>query len=91
MACPVPHLAEDHDLRDFLEYAQIRAMDQPHHPHVDHAYEQALMALKMILEDGCESCIREAVLTLHRACGWPKRRDLCLLLVIDRLSKVVPQ
>jgi hypothetical protein len=88
MPCPVPHLAEDHDLRERLEYAQFRAMDQPHHASVDHAYEEALIRLRLILEDGCADCVRETVRTLHRACGWPLHRGICQFLVEWRLAEL---
>lgn len=88
MPCPVPHFAEDHDLRDQLAYAFTRSMDQPDHPTVNEAYGQALIGLRMILEDGCPRCVRETVKLLNRCCGWPKNRDICLLMIKDRIAKV---
>ena len=88
MPCPVPHLAEDHDFRDFLGYAFTRSMDQPDHEHVNEAYEQALIGLRMILEDGCVNCIKATVRMLHRCCGWPLNRGVCQFLVEWRLAEL---
>jgi hypothetical protein len=52
---------------------------------MDEAYEQSLVGIKRVLEDGCPQCVNTAVNTLHQLLAWPASRDICLRMIAERL------
>lgn len=81
MACPTPGFSCELGFRELLHRAQ--SDDSL----LDEAFEQSLVGLRLILEDGCASCVQLAVNTLHELLGWPARRDICLLMIRERLDQ----
>jgi hypothetical protein len=80
MSCPTPSFQE-------LGFRELLHRAQSDDSLLDEAFEQSLVGLRMILDQGCDSCVRLAVNTLHQNLAWPARRDICLLMIRERLHK----
>jgi hypothetical protein len=83
--CPARKRGGRSEFREALDTECARAYDQlPVH---EDTYRQALLTIREILVDGCDQCVRNAVIWLANDMKWPPSRSHQLILVDELIGR----